>query len=117
MQVSAEESNDSSVDKFRVVVIVVAVAVAVAVAIVVVVVTVVIFVLVVVAVHIVIAVFTNLRAPRLSVPMLLRGGLQDDLPVDPNEPVYCICMQVSYGEMGGCDNPYCDNGKPCCYRW
>lgn len=37
--------------------------------------------------------------------------MQDDLPVDPNEPVYCLCMQVSYGEMVGCDNPSCENGK------
>ncbi|CAM9809392.1 unnamed protein product [Scytosiphon promiscuus] len=36
---------------------------------------------------------------------------RDDLPVDPNEPVYCVCMQVSYGEMVGCDNPSCDNGE------
>ncbi|CAM9814929.1 unnamed protein product [Pylaiella littoralis] len=36
---------------------------------------------------------------------------RDDLPVDPNEPVYCICMQVSYGEMVGCDNLSCDNGE------
>lgn len=28
-----------------------------------------------------------------------------DLPVDPNEPTYCICDQVSYGEMVACDNP------------
>ena len=28
-----------------------------------------------------------------------------DMPVDPNEPTYCICNQVSYGEMIGCDNP------------
>ncbi|KAJ9700911.1 hypothetical protein PVL29_006304 [Vitis rotundifolia] len=30
-----------------------------------------------------------------------------DLPVDPNEPTYCICDQVSYGEMVACDNPDC----------
>lgn len=30
-----------------------------------------------------------------------------DMPVDPNEPTYCICHQVSYGEMIGCDNPDC----------
>ncbi|CAG8792854.1 8142_t:CDS:2, partial [Racocetra persica] len=24
-------------------------------------------------------------------------------PIDPNEPVYCICRQVSFGEMIGCD--------------
>jgi len=23
--------------------------------------------------------------------------------VDPNEPLYCTCRQVSYGEMIGCD--------------
>lgn len=28
-----------------------------------------------------------------------------DMPVDPNEPTYCVCNQVSYGEMIGCDNP------------
>ena len=27
-----------------------------------------------------------------------------DLPVDPNEPVYCFCKNVSYGEMIACDN-------------
>jgi len=26
---------------------------------------------------------------------------------DPNEPTYCLCNQVSYGEMVGCDNPSC----------
>ncbi|XP_074287277.1 PHD finger protein ING1 isoform X2 [Silene latifolia] len=30
-----------------------------------------------------------------------------DLPVDPNEPTYCVCNQVSYGEMVGCDNNEC----------
>ncbi|KAG8197880.1 hypothetical protein JTE90_020260 [Oedothorax gibbosus] len=30
-----------------------------------------------------------------------------DMPVDPNEPTYCFCHQVSYGEMIGCDNPDC----------
>eukprot|EP00127_Corallochytrium_limacisporum_P004297 Clim_evm242s157 gene=Clim_evmTU242s157 len=29
------------------------------------------------------------------------GGL------DPNEPKYCLCNQVSYGDMVGCDNPDC----------
>lgn len=24
--------------------------------------------------------------------------------VDPNEPRYCLCNDVSYGEMVGCDN-------------
>lgn len=30
-----------------------------------------------------------------------------DLPVDPNEPTYCLCNQVSYGDMVACDNPDC----------
>ncbi|EMS57339.1 Inhibitor of growth protein 4 [Triticum urartu] len=30
-----------------------------------------------------------------------------ELPVDPNEPTYCFCNQVSYGEMVACDNPDC----------
>ena len=24
---------------------------------------------------------------------------------DPNEPRYCLCNQVSYGDMVACDNP------------
>lgn len=28
-----------------------------------------------------------------------------DWTFDPNEPRYCLCNQVSYGEMVGCDNP------------
>jgi len=38
---------------------------------------------------------------------LLPGGIPQevlDMPVDPNEPTYCLCQQVSYGEMIGCDN-------------
>eukprot|EP00727_Mastigamoeba_balamuthi_P007576 m51a1_g3439 hypothetical protein (242) ;mRNA; f:651913-652983 len=34
-----------------------------------------------------------------------------DMPVDPNEPRYCICQQVSFGEMVACDN------KKCRYEW
>jgi len=34
-----------------------------------------------------------------------------DMPVDPNEPTYCSCHQVSYGEMIGCDNPDVMNFK------
>jgi len=29
------------------------------------------------------------------------------MPVDPNEPTYCLCQLVSYGEMIGCDNNDC----------
>ncbi|RDX71829.1 PHD finger protein ING1 [Mucuna pruriens] len=34
-------------------------------------------------------------------------GMDLDLPVDPNEPTYCFCNQVSYGAMVACDNPNC----------
>jgi inhibitor of growth protein 4 len=27
-----------------------------------------------------------------------------DEGIDPNEPTYCICNQVSFGEMIACDN-------------
>ncbi|KAI1733184.1 PHD-finger domain-containing protein [Ditylenchus destructor] len=30
-----------------------------------------------------------------------------DMPVDPNEPTYCVCHQVSFGEMVMCDNKTC----------
>ncbi|KAG8966344.1 hypothetical protein FRC03_012141 [Tulasnella sp. 419] len=30
------------------------------------------------------------------------------LPVHPNEPRYCYCNQVSFGDMIGCDNPDCE---------
>jgi hypothetical protein len=33
--------------------------------------------------------------------------IEADLPVDPNEPVYCYCRQVSYGQMIACDNEGC----------
>ncbi|KAL0087746.1 hypothetical protein J3Q64DRAFT_1638102 [Phycomyces blakesleeanus] len=31
-----------------------------------------------------------------------------DLSIDPNEPLYCYCQQVSYGEMVACDNTDCE---------
>lgn len=34
-----------------------------------------------------------------------------DMPLDPNEPKYCICRGVSYGEMIACDN------KDCLIEW
>ncbi|XP_029341588.1 inhibitor of growth protein 5-like [Acyrthosiphon pisum] len=30
-----------------------------------------------------------------------------DMPIDPNEPKFCLCNQVSFGKMVGCDNPDC----------
>lgn len=38
--------------------------------------------------------------------------------IDPNEPRYCICDDVSYGQMISCDNnvssPYLNNHRPYC---
>ncbi|KAK7290433.1 hypothetical protein RIF29_04861 [Crotalaria pallida] len=34
-------------------------------------------------------------------------GMELDLPIDPNEPTYCLCNQVSYGEMVACDHNDC----------
>lgn len=58
---------------------------------------------------------TNLRficfccrplSPILTVASVINGPSDVlDMPVDPNEPTYCLCHQVSYGEMIGCDNP------------
>jgi len=43
-----------------------------------------------------------------------RGGLDDELdegtgpaPYDANEPVYCTCKRVSFGQMVACDNADC----------
>ena len=30
-----------------------------------------------------------------------------NIDIDPDEPTYCLCDQVSYGEMIGCDNDLC----------
>ncbi|XP_071722908.1 PHD finger protein ING1-like [Rutidosis leptorrhynchoides] len=35
------------------------------------------------------------------------SGMELDLPVDPNEPTYCYCNQVNFGDMVACDNPEC----------
>ena len=43
-------------------------------------------------------------APQVVVEEMA-GDLQvDDWQPDPNEPRYCLCNQVSYGDMVGCDN-------------
>ncbi|XP_066542910.1 inhibitor of growth protein 1 [Hoplias malabaricus] len=36
-----------------------------------------------------------------------REASPTDLPIDPNEPTYCLCEQVSFGEMICCDNDKC----------
>ncbi|CAK9212434.1 unnamed protein product [Sphagnum troendelagicum] len=34
-----------------------------------------------------------------------------DQPIDPDEPTYCICGQVSFGDMIACDNENCKGGE------
>ncbi|XP_074605660.1 inhibitor of growth protein 5 isoform X1 [Brevipalpus obovatus] len=51
---------------------------------------------------------TALQVPETSLLASITGTTDVlDMPVDPNEPTYCVCHQVSYGEMIGCDNPDC----------
>lgn len=33
--------------------------------------------------------------------------VDDDNTIDPDEPTYCLCDQISYGEMILCDNDLC----------
>jgi len=33
--------------------------------------------------------------------------LSEDIPIDPDEPTYCICHRISFGDMIGCDNESC----------
>ncbi|KAK6542225.1 hypothetical protein TWF694_011924 [Orbilia ellipsospora] len=35
------------------------------------------------------------------------GDAGDDMPIDPNEPTYCLCNRISFGTMVGCDNEDC----------
>lgn len=39
------------------------------------------------------------------------GQVNQDWQYDPNEPRYCLCNQVSYGEMVGCDNNDVSNSQ------
>ncbi|RRT46679.1 hypothetical protein B296_00052721 [Ensete ventricosum] len=32
------------------------------------------------------------------------ASVDADQPIDPNEPTYCVCHQVSFGDMIACDN-------------
>ncbi|KAK4019766.1 inhibitor of growth protein 1 isoform X1 [Daphnia magna] len=36
-----------------------------------------------------------------------RSASPQEIPIDPDEPTYCLCDQVSFGEMIGCDNDLC----------
>ncbi|GMF20885.1 unnamed protein product [Phytophthora lilii] len=48
-------------------------------------------------------------APAATPGLVLLAS--EDLPIDPNEPIYCSCRRVSFGQMVGCDNDDCK------YEW
>lgn len=35
------------------------------------------------------------------------AALRADQPVDPNEPTYCTCARVSFGDMIACESETC----------
>ncbi|KAI5554736.1 hypothetical protein BDE02_19G035100 [Populus trichocarpa] len=37
--------------------------------------------------------------------------VEAEQPIDPNEPTYCVCHQVSFGDMIACDNENCQGGE------
>lgn len=43
-----------------------------------------------------------------NIPVQATAPPADETPIDPNEPTYCICQRVSFGEMVGCDNDDCE---------
>ncbi|XP_054934882.1 inhibitor of growth protein 1-like [Physeter macrocephalus] len=47
------------------------------------------------------------KKKKCSKAKAVREASPADLPIDPNEPTYCLCNQVSYGEMISCDNDEC----------
>eukprot|EP01129_Flabellula_baltica_P006269 TRINITY_DN2329_c0_g1_i1.p1 TRINITY_DN2329_c0_g1~~TRINITY_DN2329_c0_g1_i1.p1 ORF type:complete len:228 (+),score=60.17 TRINITY_DN2329_c0_g1_i1:17-700(+) len=44
-------------------------------------------------------------------PVVEMSTVLPEVPIDPNEPVYCLCRRISFGEMIGCDNDDCK------YEW
>lgn len=49
---------------------------------------------------------TNLKQSAAAVQEQVTGALQDDT-IDPDEETYCLCGQISYGEMILCENDLC----------
>uniref|UniRef100_A0A671DN38 Uncharacterized protein n=1 Tax=Rhinolophus ferrumequinum TaxID=59479 RepID=A0A671DN38_RHIFE len=48
----------------------------------------------------------NSKGKKCSKAKAEREASPTDLPIDPYEPTYCLCNQVSNGEMISCDNEY-----------
>lgn len=43
--------------------------------------------------------------------MIIESTADGEWTYDPNEPRYCICNQVSYGDMVACDNDVVSGGR------
>ncbi|PAV83504.1 hypothetical protein WR25_15945 [Diploscapter pachys] len=51
---------------------------------------------------------SDLKAPAANVMSAFKHAVPPvEMPVDPNEPIYCVCHQVSFGQMVACDNKEC----------
>ena len=50
------------------------------------------------------------KEPAVNLPDPSQPPMPDlsSQPLDPDEPTYCHCQQVSFGEMIGCDNEEVD---------
>ncbi|KAI3871753.1 hypothetical protein MKX03_011177 [Papaver bracteatum] len=53
----------------------------------------------------------ELMPPPGSLKKSVPAPVDVDQPIDPNEPTYCVCHQVSFGDMIACDNDNCQGGE------
>ncbi|KAK3013283.1 hypothetical protein RJ639_008191 [Escallonia herrerae] len=53
----------------------------------------------------------ELMPPPGSFKKDFAAPVDNDQPIDPNEPIYCVCHQVSFGDMIACDNENCQGGE------
>eukprot|EP01089_Gocevia_fonbrunei_P011915 TRINITY_DN2668_c0_g1_i2.p1 TRINITY_DN2668_c0_g1~~TRINITY_DN2668_c0_g1_i2.p1 ORF type:complete len:201 (-),score=44.91 TRINITY_DN2668_c0_g1_i2:99-701(-) len=45
--------------------------------------------------------------PTPKPPEPVARPVEGDMPIHPDEPTYCVCHRVSFGQMVGCDNQDC----------
>ena len=50
---------------------------------------------------------TNQTNQSISRDQTIVTALPPEETIDPDEPTYCLCDQISYGEMIMCDNDSC----------
>lgn len=53
----------------------------------------------------------DLMPPPGTLRKEFASSVELDQPIDPNEPTYCVCHQVSFGDMIACDNENCQGGE------